>query len=72
MAEQARSAIMDRLDAGLRDRVRKTARLIVTPHCSADDHTVYIDRCPDIFLEDFERYLSGRTLQNLVDPKRGY
>jgi len=81
-------AIMDRLDAGTlrgavldvfpeepipkRDRAWKTPRLIVTPHCSVDDHTVYIDRCLDIFLDNLERYLSGRKLQNLVDPKEGY
>lgn len=81
-------AIMDRLDAGTlrgavldvfpeepipkRDRVWKTPRLIITPHCSVDDHTVYIDRCLDIFLDNLERYLSGKKLRNLVDPKRGY
>lgn len=81
-------AIMDRLDAGTlrgaildvfpeepipkRDRVWRTPRLIITPHCSVDDHTVYIDRCLDIFLDNLERYLSGRKLKNIVDPKRGY
>ncbi len=81
-------AIMDRLDDGTlrgavldvfpeepipkRDRVWKTPRLIMTPHCSVDDHTVYIDRCVDIFVDNLERYLSGRKLKNLVDVKRGY
>jgi len=81
-------AIMDRLDAGTlrgavldvfpeepipkRDRAWKTPRLVVTPHCSVDDHTVYIDLCLEIFLDNLERYLSGRKLQNLVDPKKGY
>jgi phosphoglycerate dehydrogenase-like enzyme len=81
-------AIMDRLDAGSlrgavldvfpeepipkRDRAWRTPRLIITPHCSVDDHTVYIDRCLDIFLDNLERYLSGRKLRNLVDPDRGY
>lgn len=81
-------AIMDRLDDGTlrgavldvfpeepipkRDRVWKTPRLIITPHCSVDDHTVYIDRCVEIFVDNLERYLSGRKLKNLVDLKRGY
>lgn len=81
-------AIMDRLDEGSlrgaildvfpeepipkRDRAWKTPRMIITPHCSVDDHTVYIDRCLNIFLDNLERYLGGRKLKNLVDPKRGY
>lgn len=81
-------AIMDRLDAGTlrgavldvfpeepipkRGREWKTPRLIITPHCGVDDHTVYIDRCLEIFLDNLERYLGGRKLDNLVDPKRGY
>jgi phosphoglycerate dehydrogenase-like enzyme len=81
-------AIMDRLEEGSlrgavldvfpeepirqRDRVWKTPRLIITPHCSVDDHTVYIDRCLEIFVENLERYLGGRKLNNLVDTKQGY
>jgi phosphoglycerate dehydrogenase-like enzyme len=81
-------AIMDRLDDGTlrgaildvfpeepipkRGRAWKTPRLIITPHCSVDDHTVYIDRCLDIFVDNLERYVTGRKLKNLVDPKRGY
>ncbi len=82
------NAIMDRLEEGTlrgavldvfpeepipkRDRAWKTPRLIITPHCSVDDHTVYIDRCLDIFLDNLERYLKGGKLQNLVDTKEGY
>ncbi|KQW81091.1 hypothetical protein ASC89_04475 [Devosia sp. Root413D1] len=81
-------AIMDRLDAGTlrgalldvfpeepipsRNRAWKTPRLIITPHCSVDDHTTYIDRCIEIFVDNLQRYLSGRKLLNLVDPKQGY
>jgi phosphoglycerate dehydrogenase-like enzyme len=81
-------AILDRLDAGTlrgavldvfpeepipkRGRAWKTPRLIITPHCSVDDHTVYIERCLEIFLDNLERYLSRRKLHNLVDPTRGY
>ena len=81
-------AVMDRLDAGTlrgaildvfpeepvppRNRAWETPRLIITPHCSVDDHTIYIDRCLEIFVDNLDRYLSGRKLQNLIDPKQGY
>lgn len=81
-------AIMDRLDDGSlrgavldvfpeepipqRGRAWKTPRLIITPHCSVDDHTVYIERCLEIFIDNLERYVEGRKLKNLVDPKQGY
>lgn len=81
-------AIMDRLDAGTLggavfdvfpvepvpagDRIWSTPRLIVSPHCSVDDHSVYLERCLDIFLENLERDLEGRPLINIVDPSRGY
>ena len=81
-------AILDRLDDGSlrgaildvfpdepipnRDRTWKTPRLIVTPHCSVDDHTTYIDRCLEIFVDNLVRFAAGRKLKNLVDPKQGY
>jgi phosphoglycerate dehydrogenase-like enzyme len=81
-------AIMDRLDAGTlggavldvfpvepipaNDRIWTTPRLIVSPHCSVDDHSVYLDKCLEIFLENLERDLAGQPLINIVDPARGY
>jgi len=81
-------AIMDRLDAGTLSgavldvfpvepvpaghRIWSTPRLIVSPHCSVDDHSTYMDACLDIFLDNLERDRSGRTLANLVDFSRGY
>lgn len=81
-------AMLDRLDAGTlsgavldvfpvepipaASRIWTTPRLIVSPHCSVDDLSVYLDRCLDIFLDNLERDLSGRPLVNLVDPSRGY
>jgi len=55
-----------------RDKTWKTPRLIVTPHCSVDDHTTYIDRCLEIFVDNLARFTAGRKLKNLVDPKEGY
>jgi phosphoglycerate dehydrogenase-like enzyme len=47
-------------------------RLVITPHCSLDDHTSYIDRCLDIFCDNVFRFRSGAPLRNLIDPARGY
>ncbi|MQT15436.1 D-2-hydroxyacid dehydrogenase [Segnochrobactrum spirostomi] len=47
-------------------------RLIITPHCSVDDHTIYVPRCLDIFADNLGRLLAGRPLANLVDRARGY
>jgi phosphoglycerate dehydrogenase-like enzyme len=53
-------------------RIWRTPRLIVTPHCGIDDHSTYIDRCLDVFLDNLERELAGERLRNLVDPSQGY
>lgn len=81
-------AIVDRLHAGSlsgavldvfpkepvpkNSRIWRTPRLVITPHCGIDDHSTYIDRCLDIFLDNLERDLAGETLRNLVDPSKGY
>jgi phosphoglycerate dehydrogenase-like enzyme len=54
------------------DPIWSTPNLIMTPHCSVDDHGVYLDRCLDIFLDNLARYVDGRPLQNVVDRARGY
>jgi phosphoglycerate dehydrogenase-like enzyme len=46
--------------------------LVMTPHCSVDDHSVYMDRCAGIFADNLERYLAGAPLRNVVEPDRGY
>jgi phosphoglycerate dehydrogenase-like enzyme len=48
------------------------SNLIITPHCSVDDHSVYMARCVEIFLDNLDRYLEGRPLRNVVDPELGY
>jgi phosphoglycerate dehydrogenase-like enzyme len=81
-------AIVDRLNAGSlsgavldvfpkepipkNSRIWRTPRLVITPHCGVDDHSTYIDRCLDIFLDNLDRDIAGETLRNLVDPSRGY
>ena len=54
------------------DQLWTTPRLIMTPHCSVDDHAVYMNRCVALFAANLERYAAGHTLQNLVDAERGY
>lgn len=81
-------ALFDRLDAGTLggavldvfptepappdNRVWHTPRLIMTPHCSVDDHVHYLAGCLAIFLDNLERFIDGRTLRNIVDPVAGY
>ena len=47
-------------------------RLIMTPHCSLDDHVTYMERCLDIFADNLVRFRAGAPLRNVVDPVRGY
>jgi phosphoglycerate dehydrogenase-like enzyme len=46
--------------------------LIITPHMGCDDEKNYIDRTFDIVLDNALRLLNGITLENIVDPNRGY
>ena len=46
--------------------------LILSPHCAVDDESVYVARCLEIFFRNLKRYLAGRKLENVVDPKLGY
>lgn len=55
-----------------RHRLWRTPRLIMTPHCSVDDHDGYIDRCVDIFVENLRRFRGGEPLVNVVDHALGY
>lgn len=46
--------------------------LIMTPHCSVDDHETYIDDCLAIFVDNLCRFRNGQPLRNRVDPSQGY
>lgn len=46
--------------------------LVMTPHCSVDDHAGYIDRCLDIFMDNLPRFLAGEPMRNVVRPEKGY
>jgi phosphoglycerate dehydrogenase-like enzyme len=45
--------------------------LLLSPHCA--DHTVdWTEQAMRFFLAQFERFASGKPLENVVDKKRGY
>jgi phosphoglycerate dehydrogenase-like enzyme len=46
--------------------------LIMTPHCSLDDHTVYLQACLEIFEDNLRRYAGGQPLRGLVDRSLQY
>ncbi len=48
-----------------------TKNTIVLPHISCDDPR-YIDRLFDTWFANFERWLGGKKLKNIVDRKLGY
>ena len=54
------------------DPLWECPRLVITPHCSVDDHGTYLDRCLDIFIENLTRRLAGQPMRNVVDRTRGY
>ena len=48
-----------------------TKNLMVLPHISCDDPR-YIDHLLDFWFSNFERFLAGKKLTNIVDRKLGY
>jgi phosphoglycerate dehydrogenase-like enzyme len=48
-----------------------TPNLVVTPHITCDDPR-YIDQLFDTWFLNFERYMSGKPLRNVVDRRLGY
>ena len=47
-----------------------TPNLVITPHVTCDDPR-YIDRLFDPWFENFERFLAGKRLKNVVDRRLG-
>jgi phosphoglycerate dehydrogenase-like enzyme len=50
----------------------RTPNLVMTPHCSSDDAELYTPKTLDLVLENMARFLAGRKLQNIIDPKLEY
>jgi phosphoglycerate dehydrogenase-like enzyme len=47
--------------------------VLLSPHCTdRTDDPDWLDLAMKVFLENFERYLKGEPLMNLVDKKAGY
>jgi phosphoglycerate dehydrogenase-like enzyme len=54
------------------DPVWTTPRITVTSHCSGRSQTGMPKRAAALFLDNLDRYLTGRPLRNQVDLKLGY
>lgn len=54
------------------DALWQCPRLIMTPHCSLDDHGAYLEGCLTLFLQNLERYQAGEPLINRVSKEKGY
>ena len=50
----------------------RTPNLVMTPHCSSDDAELYTPKTLDLVLENMARFLAGRKLKNIIDPKLEY
>ena len=50
----------------------QTPNLIITPHCSSDDTQRYTPKTLELVFQQMERFMAGRRLANVVDPKREY
>lgn len=54
------------------DPIWAVPNLVITPHCSVDDHAGYIDRCMDIFVDNLKRFQAGEPMINVVSASKGY
>lgn len=54
------------------DPVWTSPNLIVTPHCSVDDHATILTDCLDLLVTNVQRFKSGEPLLRLVDKAAGY
>jgi phosphoglycerate dehydrogenase-like enzyme len=54
------------------DSLWQVPNLIMTPHCSLDDHESYIAQCLGIFADNLDLYCAGKPLNNVVSADRGY
>ncbi len=46
--------------------------LVITPHVSADDGSTYVSQTLEFFFRNFEFFISGKPLLNIVNTKLGY
>lgn len=54
------------------DAIWDCPNLVITPHCSLDDHSVYLQRCLELFVDNLQRFTEGRELRNVVNRALGY
>lgn len=53
-------------------RLWNTRNLVITPHISSDDGSVYIPMTLETFFRNLRLFLAGEPLQNRVSPELGY
>jgi phosphoglycerate dehydrogenase-like enzyme len=49
-----------------------TPNLIITPHASSDDSEAYTPKTLDLIMRNMARFMAGKKLMNVVDPKLQY
>lgn len=49
-----------------------TPNLIITPHASSDDTEAYNPKTLDLIMRNMTRFMAGKKLMNVVDPKLQY
>jgi len=49
-----------------------TPNLIITPHASSDDSDAYTPKTLDLIMRNMARFMAGKKLMNVVDPKLQY
>lgn len=49
-----------------------TPNLIITPHASSDDTEAYTPKTLDLIMRNMARFMAGKKLMNVVDPKLQY
>ncbi|MEZ3501410.1 D-2-hydroxyacid dehydrogenase [Pantoea sp. KPR_PJ] len=54
------------------DALWSTPGVVMTPHCSLDDHSAYLTGCLAVFIDNLVRDSRGYPLRNQVDVARGY
>jgi phosphoglycerate dehydrogenase-like enzyme len=54
------------------DPLWESPRILLTPHCSLDDHETYAMACLEIFADNLARFCARQPLQNVFDPEHGY
>lgn len=56
-------------DVPFDERLWTAPNLMIIPHCGSNDPNLYTKNAVRIFFENLERYIAGKELDNVIDPK---